>query len=158
MTSVGDDVERPADDDASGGPEANGRLRPIVGLPVSVRARIVEWAADVAGGAAPRDLSPALQKVARFAPAKRAQRAATVLADAVQHDDRFRAMVAEHAAKLVVDGHPAADRPAAAARAVLLGSPDVDDLLAKVAAAQDQADARARVGELERELRIMTAR
>jgi predicted RNA-binding protein with PIN domain len=158
MTSVGDDVERPADDDASGGPEANGRLRPIVGLPVSVRARIVEWAADVAGGAAPRDLSPALQKVARFAPAKRAQRAATVLADAVQHDDRFRAMVAEHAAKLVVDGHPAADRPAAAARAVLLGSPDVDDLLAKVDAAQDQADARARVGELERELRIMTAR
>ena len=81
-----------------------------------------------------------------------------MLADAVRHDEVFRALVAEHAAKVVVDGHSTADRPAAAARAVLLGSPDADDLLTTVAAAQDQADARARVGELERELRILTAR
>ena len=127
-------------------------------LPLSVRTRIVEWAADVVGGAPSRDLPAALQKVARFAPAKRARRAGTVLADAVRHDEVFRALVAEHAAKVVVDGHSTADRPAAAARAVLLGSPDADDLLTTVAAAQDQADARARVGELERELRILTAR
>jgi len=160
MTSVGDDVHRPdgVDIGADGDPAPDGRRHPIDGLPVSVRTRIVEWAADVAGSAAPRDLSPVLQKVARFAPAKRARRAAAVLADAVQHDEMFRAMVAEHAAKLDIDGHPIIDRPAAAARAVLLGSPDADDLLAEATAGQDQADARARVGELERELRVLTIR
>ena len=174
MTSVADGVERADDAEPDRYVESNvaaetaavtaavtavdAAPREWADLPLSVRTRIVEWAADVVGGAPSRDLPAALQKVARFAPAKRARRAGTVLADAVRHDEVFRALVAEHAAKVVVDGHSTADRPAAAARAVLLGSPDADDLLTTVAAAQDQADARARVGELERELRILTAR
>jgi predicted RNA-binding protein with PIN domain len=153
MTSVGDEVERPADADVG---TAGVGPRPIAGLPATVRARIVEWAADVMGGAAPRELPATLQKVARFAPAKRARLAGSALADAVQQDEVFRAMVAEHAARLGTD--VSVDPSAAAARAVLLRAPDADDLLAQAAAAQDQADARTRVGELEREVRSLTAR
>jgi len=129
----------------------------LADLPAAVRSRIVEWAADVVGDAATRDLPLPLQKVARFAPAKRARRAGAALADAVQHDDMFRAMVAEHATRLAID-ELAVDTPAAAARAVLLRSADADDLLARAGAAQDQADARVRVGELEHELRLLTGR
>jgi len=129
----------------------------LADLPAAVRTRIVEWAADVVGDAATRDLPLPLQKVARFAPAKRARRAGAALADAVQHDDMFRAMVAEHATRLAID-ELAVDTPAAAARAVLLRSADADDLLARAGAAQDRADARARVGELEHELRLLTGR
>jgi hypothetical protein len=129
----------------------------LADLPAAVRTRIVEWAADVVGDAATRDLPLPLQKVARFAPAKRARRAGAALADAVQHDDMFRAMVAEHATRLAID-ELAVDTPAAAARAVLLRSADADDLLARAGAAQDQADARVRVGELEHELRLLTGR
>ncbi len=132
-----------------------GDARALADLPAAVRSRILGWAAEVVGLATPRDLSSALQKVARFAPAKRARRAGAVLADAVQHDDVFRAMVAEHAAAA---GDPPTDVAGAAARAVLLHSPDVDELLARAADAQDRADARMRVTELERELRVVTER
>lgn len=130
----------------------------IAELPAAVRARIVDWAADVVGHAAPRDLSAALQKVARFAPAKRARLAGTVLADAVQHDEVFRAMVAEQAAQRPADASTPTDPATAAARAVLLRAPDVTELLSTAAAAQEQSDARARVGELEHELRLLTTR
>lgn len=146
MTSVEDDVKRVRE------------RHPIDALPAAVRLRIVEWAAEVAGRVPARELSPALQKVARFAPAKRARLAATVLVDAVQRDEVFRAMVAEHAARLDPQGPPALDGPSATARAVLLGSPDVDELIARAADTQDQVDARARIGELEQELRLTTAR
>ena len=145
MSSVGADREQGRADHA------------LADLPAAVRSRIVEWAADVVGDAATRDLPLPLQKVARFAPAKRARRAGAALADAVQHDDMFRAMVAEHATRLAID-ELAVDTPAAAARAVLLRSADADDLLARAGAAQDQADARVRVGELEHELRLLTGR
>ncbi len=126
-------------------------------LPPGVRAQIVGWAADVVGEATPRDLTPTLQKVARFAPAKRARRAGPMLADAVQHDEMFRAMVAEHARQIAdADDRTAVDT--AAARAVLLRSPDADELLARAAAAQDRTQTRARVAELEHELRAVTAR
>ncbi|ACV79573.1 NYN domain-containing protein [Nakamurella multipartita] len=146
MTGAGNDVERVRE------------RHPIDALPAAVRVRIVEWAAEVAGRVPARDLSPALQKVARFAPAKRARLAATVLADAVQRDEVFRATLAEHVARMDVDGAAGPDGPAAAARAVLLGSPDVDELVARAAAAQDQVDARSRIAELEHELRSTTAR
>ncbi|WP_420121189.1 NYN domain-containing protein, partial [Nakamurella sp.] len=125
-------------------------------LPAAVRTRIVGWAAEVVGRATVRDLSPPLQRVARFAPAKRAQRAAGVLTDAVRHDEVFRAMVAEHVAGLA---ESTGDDPAsAAARAVLLRSPDAPELLDRAAAAQGRTDARARIGDLEQELRATTAR
>ena len=125
-------------------------------LPAAVRTRIVGWAAEVVGRASVRDLSPPLQRVARFAPAKRANRAAAVLADAVRHDEVFRAMVAEHVAGIAPAA--AADPASAAARAVLLHSPDAPELLARAASAQSRTDDRARIGELEQELRATTAR
>lgn len=130
----------------------------IAELPAAVRARIVEWAAEVVGHAPPRDLSTALQKVARFAPAKRARLAGTILTDAVQHDEVFRALVAERAARRPADDRDPTDPAIAAARAVLLRTPDAAELVARAAAAQVQTDARARVTELEHELRLVAAR
>ncbi len=148
MTTVGEDLPRP---DVPPGPS-------LAELPSLVRSRIVAWAAEVVGGAPPRDLSASLQKVARFAPAKRAQRAGAVLADAVQHDEVFRAMVAEHVARQPADGSIPSDPATSAARAVLLRSPDAPELLARATDVQGQVDARLRVGELEHELRLLTAR
>jgi hypothetical protein len=159
MTAVGEDLPRP---DASSAPldpdRAGDAAPPLADLPAAVRARIIGWAADVVGRAPSRDLSAALQKVARFAPAKRARRAGAVLADAVQHDEVFRAMVAEHAARQAADESAPGDPATAAARAVLVRSPDAPELLTRAATAQGHADARARVGELEHELRLVTAR
>lgn len=138
---------------------AYGRPAPVLAeLPAAVRSRIVEWAADVVGAAEPRDLSPALQKVARFARAKRARLAGSVLADAVEHDDAFRALVAEYARAAGGPPHPDAGGPVAAARAVLLHSADAPELLARASDAQDRSDTRSRVVQLERELRTVNAR
>lgn len=154
MTAVGEDRSRP-DATAAPAPAVPPPDLPA-DLPAAVRTRIVGWAAEVVGRATVRDLSPPLQRVARFAPAKRAQRAAAVLADAVRHDEVFRAMVAEHVAGLA---EPAGGDPAAAAaRAVLLRSPDAPELLDRAAAAQSRTDARTRIGDLEQELRVTTAR
>lgn len=162
MTTVGEDLPHP---DTSSTPvepvqsdEGDGTPPSLADLPAAVRARILTWAADVVGRAPPRDLSAPLQKVARFAPARRAQRAGAVLADAVQHDEVFRAMVAEHAARQDADGSVPTDPATSAARALLLRSPDATELLARAADAQGQSDARARVAELEHELRLLTAR
>lgn len=169
MTTVGEDRPHP---DPSAGPidletEPESHVHPELGagtagpriaeLPATVRARIVDWAAEVVGGAAPRDLSAALQKVARFAPAKRARRAGAVLADAVQHDEVFRAMVAEHVARQAAGPPGPSDPATAAARAILLRAPEAADLLSRAVTAQGRSDARARVGELEHELRLATA-
>ena len=51
--------------------------------------------------------------------------------------------------------HRARPDPAAAARAYLLRLPAEDDLLAAAAEATEQVDARARVAELEREVRAL---
>jgi hypothetical protein len=140
-------------------PEGGVGASPLLAdLPAAVRARIVTWAADVVGRAPTRDLSASLQKVARFAPAKRALRAGAVLVDAVQHDEVFRAMVAEHAARQPADASGSTDPATSAARALLLRAPDAPELLTRAVAGQEQADARARVGELEHELRLLTAR
>jgi hypothetical protein len=161
VTTVGENRPHPdpPHPDLSATPEHTaGAAVPMAGLPAAVRARIVTWAADVVGRVPSRDLSASLQKVARFAPAKRAQRAGTVLADAVDHDEVFRAMVAEHAARSPADTSSPTDPATAAARALLLRSSDAPELLSRAAAAQGQSDARARVAELEQELRLLTAR
>ncbi|WP_395726857.1 NYN domain-containing protein [Nakamurella sp.] len=159
MTSVGDELPHPDAPSMAVEPDhpegAVDALPPLADLPAAVRARVVTWAADVVGRAPTRDLSASLQKVARFAPAKRALRAGAVLADAVQHDEVFRAMVAEHAARQPAD---ATDPSTVAARALLLRAPDAPELLTRAVAGQEHADARARVGELEHEVRVLTAR
>jgi hypothetical protein len=159
MTAAGDDLPHPDARSAPAEPDAaGGASPPMADLPAAVRARIIGWAADVVGRAPARDLSASLQKVARFAPAKRAQRAGAVLADAVQNDEVFRAMVAEHAARQPADASASIDPATSAARALLLRSPEAPELLTRAAAVQSQFDARARVGELEHELRLLTVR
>jgi hypothetical protein len=136
--------------------------RPLTELPDAVRQRVLEWAAEALGAAAPVDVPPALTRVARFAPTKRAKLAGSALGQAVQNDIAFRALVAERATKAA---EVAADAPAtvpdmitAAARAYLLRLPAEDELLAAAANATEQVDARARVAVLEREVRTLTAK
>ncbi|MGS0687274.1 NYN domain-containing protein [Nakamurella sp. GG22] len=119
-------------------------------LPDSVRQRIVEWAAQALGGADPAAVPSSLVRVARFAPAKRAKLAAAALGQAVQNDPAFRALVAERAA--------ATDPVGAAARAYLLRLPDEAELLAAVQEASREGSSRARVVELEQEVRSLSGR
>jgi predicted RNA-binding protein with PIN domain len=60
-----------------------------------VRARVLDFAAQVAGGLAPSSLPASLRPFARFTPAKRARLAATPLAAALEADAVFRGRVAE---------------------------------------------------------------
>jgi predicted RNA-binding protein with PIN domain len=60
-----------------------------------VRARVLDFAAQVAGGLAPSALPASLRPFARFTPAKRARLAATPLAAALEADSVFRGRVAE---------------------------------------------------------------
>lgn len=131
-------------------------LRPLSELPDPVRQRVVEWSAEVLGAADPAEIPPSLTRVARFAPAKRAKLAAVALAQAVQTDSAFRTMVAERASRVSVE--TTADPITAAARAFLLRLPEQDELLAAAAATVRRADAVTRVGELEREVRALTAK
>jgi YacP-like NYN domain len=145
-------------------------LRPVTDLPVAVRQRVVEWAAEALGAATSAEIPPALTRFARFAPQKRARLAANALAQAVQTDAAFRAMVAARAGRTAAatDSAPglaadeadqnALDPIGAAARAYLLRQPAEDELLRAVADAARESDARARVAELEREVRSLTAK
>ena len=60
-----------------------------------VRARVLDFAAQVAGGLTPSALPASLRPFARFTPAKRARLAATPLAAALEADSVFRGRVAE---------------------------------------------------------------
>lgn len=124
--------------------------RPMTELPDSVRLRILEWAAQALGAAEPSAVPSSLARVARFAPAKRAKLAAPVLGQAVQNDPAFRALVAERAVST--------DPVGAAARAYLLRLPDEGELLAVVQEAAREGAARARVVELEQEVRSLAGR
>ncbi len=140
-----------------------GTVSPFGEVPEVVRQRIVQWAADAVGVAPPDAIPQVLSRVARFAPAKRARSGGAALAQAIQSDAAFRALVAERAAALSgdgpVNGEPQpADPVTAAARAHLLRLPDEPELLAAAAAWADDNDARARVSVLERELRALTGR
>ncbi len=60
-----------------------------------VRARVLDFAAQVAGGQPPATLPASLRPFAKFTPAKRARLAATPLAAALEADSVFRGRVAE---------------------------------------------------------------
>ena len=60
-----------------------------------VRARVLDFAAQVAGGLSPTTLPASLRPFARFTPVKRARLAATPLAAALEADAVFRGRVAE---------------------------------------------------------------
>jgi hypothetical protein len=124
--------------------------RPMTELPDSVRLRVLEWAAQALGGAEPSAVPSSLARVARFAPAKRAKLAAAALGQAVQSDPAFRALVAERSSPT--------DPVGAAAMAYLLRLPDQDELLAAVQEAARDGAARARVVELEQEVRLLSGR
>jgi len=125
--------------------------RPMGELPDAVRQRIVELAGETLGAAEPIEIPAALARVARFAPHKRARVAAASLGQAVQNDAAFRALVARRAAG---DDEPA-DPVQAAARAYLLRLPDEAELMLAAADVDHRRDARARVVELEREVRAL---
>ncbi len=137
--------------------------RPVAELPDSVRQRILEWAAEALGAAAPVDVPSSLTRVARFAPTKRARLAGVALGQAVQNDVAFRALVAERATREPAEATAdppttVSDMVTAAARAYLLRLPAADELLTAAAEATQQVDARARVAALEREVRTLTGK
>jgi hypothetical protein len=153
VTTTGDEPDTPDEPAAP---------RPINELPDAVRQRVVEWAADALGAAGPTEIPVALARVARFAPHKRARVAAAALGQAVQNDAAFRALVAQRAVgedvpageKLPADGE-SADPVQAAARAYLLRLPDSEELLRAASDVDRRRDDRARIVELEREVRTL---
>lgn len=137
--------------------------RTLADLPEPVRQRVLEWAAQALGGATPTDIPATLTRVARFAPTKRVRLAGAALGQAVQSDVAFRALVAERATRKALrrsDESPVTspDMISTAARAFLLRLPEEDELLAAVATATQQVDARVRVAALEREVRTLTTK
>ena len=116
----------------------------------------------------PTEIPPALGRVARFAPAKRARLAATALVHALESDPAFRTMVAARVARVTVarrgDADPiaadpiAADPITAAARALSAPAARADDLLRP----PRRRPAGPTIGrgseQLEREVRALTAK
>jgi hypothetical protein len=151
VTITGDEPDTPDEPDIPDEPSP----RPIGELPDAVRQRVVEWAAEALSTAAPTEIPVALVRVARFAPHKRARVAAAALGQAVQNDGAFRALVAQRAA--AEDALPDADPVQAAAKAYLLHLPEEAELLRVAADVDRRRDARARVVELEREVRALRA-
>ena len=138
-------------------------LRPLSDLPDAVRQRLVEWASQALDAATPTEIPSTLTRFARFAPAKRAKLAAAALIAALQSDPAFRSFVAGRAAQPTSDATGAIDAAGqdpigAAARAVLLRLPEQDDLLAAAVTVSQRSDDRARVGQLEKQLRALTGR
>lgn len=72
-------------------------------LPAPVRQRVVALAAEVLGRLPPEQVPPALRRIARFAPAKRARAAAVPIGAALETDPVFR----ERVAHAVREGLPA---------------------------------------------------
>ena len=108
-------------------PDAHADL--VATLSEPVRARVLDFAAQVAGGLSHAALPASLRPFARFTPAKRARLAATPLAAALEADGVFRGRVAERVrdtypevAQTLFDGHipPAADPRDVAAIAYVL--------------------------------------
>ena len=154
------------------------QVRQLADLPGPVRQRVIDWAAAALGAATPNEIPAALSRIARFAPAKRARLAGTALGQAVQADPAFRALVAAYAVRpaavaVPFDADSAVDEPtaaemgtelidgdpiAAAARGFLLRSPDEAELLAAANQVDEAARSRARIVELERQIRVLTGR
>lgn len=120
-------------------------------LPDPVRGRIVDWAARALGGLPPAQVPPALVKVSRFTPAKRAKLGGAALGQVVADDAAFRAVVADLARREAQAAGPA-DDVTAAAGAYLLRLPENSELLGRVAESGQLDALRARIAELERSL------
>lgn len=125
-------------------------------LPSSVRTALVEIASRMLGALDAAAMPPALARIARFTPSKRASAGAGPLARTLAADAGFRAMVA---GALADDyGRPGADPVAVAARAFLTGTGNLADAVAEVAAQDDVAAWRAQVAALTATVETLTAR
>ncbi|PSK90564.1 putative RNA-binding protein with PIN domain [Murinocardiopsis flavida] len=98
-------------------------------LPEDVRARVVEYGADILGGLPAAEVPAALRRVAKFEPRRRARLAGPQIAAQLETDAGFRGRVAERVARVwpeLAEGlrrgmvPPAADPVAVAAAAYLL--------------------------------------
>ncbi|TCP55103.1 putative RNA-binding protein with PIN domain [Tamaricihabitans halophyticus] len=114
-------------------------------LPDLVRGRLAELAAGAVGELSRADLPPRLRPVARFAPAKRASRAAQQLLTELRDSALFRAAVlrwaTEHRPSEVDPDN--ADAVTAAAAAVLHGTPDAPEKVKRLADQAQQSGLRA---------------
>jgi len=139
-------------------------------LPEAVRHRVISLAAAALGSAPPAQIPPTLTTVSRFAPAKRAKRGALPLAQTVQTDPAFRALVAHVAqgiSRADVDGAPGdpphrgepADRNdvTAVTLAYLLRKEIPADAVGRIREAAGHDAAQGRIEELEREVDRLTA-
>lgn len=115
------------------------------GLPDSVRARLVEFAAGALGAMPKAEVPARLRPIARFTPAKRARVAAGPLLGELRTDAAFRATVVAWARENHPDALEAAggDPAARAAAAVLRGDPDAAAQVRAVADQSTEADLRA---------------
>ena len=100
-------------------------------LPTPVRTVIVNWASDALGQLPVAQIPAALVRVARFTPAKRARLGGAALAQAVESDAGFRAVVAERA-RADLDAEADPDPVQAAAAAHVLRLPTEDELMTAV--------------------------
>ncbi|ASU83322.1 RNA-binding protein [Nocardiopsis gilva YIM 90087] len=98
-------------------------------LPESVRSRVIEYGSDVLGGLRMSQLPPALRRVAKFEPRRRARLAGPQIAAQLESDDDFRSQVAARVEQVwpeLAEGlrqgvvPPAADPVAVAAAAYLI--------------------------------------
>jgi len=78
-------------------PDQPGQPSPGIALPERVRLSVLRQAAAVLGGLTADEVPPPLRSAARFAPAKRVQRAGAALAATIEADAAFRAKVAQAA-------------------------------------------------------------
>lgn len=128
---------------------------PLDELPMAVRVAVIGWAAETVGVLPAAQIPAALQRVARFTPAKRARLGATALSQAIEHDAGFRAAVAERVRSngAAEDGSNGQDPVRAAAVAHLLRLPTEAALVAALGA--DVPDAPGSEAELRRAVRYL---
>ncbi|MFC3998738.1 NYN domain-containing protein [Nocardiopsis sediminis] len=122
-------------------------------LPEAVRARVIDYGSDVLGGLRVTDLPPALRRVARFEPRRRARLAGPQIAAQLETDPAFRARVAERVEQVwpeLAEGlrngvvPPAADPIAVAAAGYLIRPPGWQEIVERV---HDELDRREEVKE-----------
>lgn len=149
-------------DPDSGSPRPDATA-PVV-LPPAVRARTIALAAQALNAAAPDRIPASLRAVRRFTPAKQIRLGAGALALALETDDEFRALVADHLTDAVPelaaalrDGSvpPGVEPVESASVAYLLGTdgwPELADAARREAAAAAAAGEAGELDRLRREL------
>lgn len=159
MSGPADRADQPAEAPAAGGRDQAGAAELV--LPEPVRARIVELAAAAMSGIPSREVPAPLQKVAKFAPHRRARVAAAQIAGQLAGDALFRQRVAARAAEeagevasaLAAGEVPAADPVEVAALAYLTRPPGWRELVGAAEQAlrvdADSAAAADRISEAE---------